>query len=118
MAIHNELGKEAEKMAEKYLKENDFEILEKNWRYSRYEIDFIAKKNGLLHIIEVKARNFSPAGYPEESVKKKKFRYLVNAADDYLYRHPEYKHIQFNILAITMFTDKEPEFFLIEDVFL
>ena len=118
MAIHNELGKEAEEMAENYLKENGFEILEQNWRYSRYEIDFIAKKNDMLHIIEVKARNFSPAAYPEESVKKKKFRYLKNAADEYLYRHPEYRHIQFNILAITLFTDKEPEFFLIEDVFL
>jgi len=118
MAIHNELGKEAEQMAEIYLKENGFEILERNWRYSRYEIDFVAKKNNLLHIIEVKSRNFSPGGYPEESVKKKKFRYLLNAADEYLHRHPEYRDIQFNILAITLFRDKEPEFFLIEDVFL
>ena len=41
MAIHNELGKEAEQMAENYLKENGFEILEKNWRHSRYEIDLL-----------------------------------------------------------------------------
>jgi len=55
MALHNEFGKEAEQMAVNYLVESGYEILHCNWRYSRYEIDIIAKKNELLRIIEVKA---------------------------------------------------------------
>jgi putative endonuclease len=54
MAQHNDFGKEGEALALEFLRKNDFEILHCNWRYSRYEIDIIAKKQSLLHIIEVK----------------------------------------------------------------
>lgn len=118
MASHNELGEKGEEMAVSYLKENGFDILHRNWRHSYHEIDIIATRNNLLHIIEVKTRNTLTGGYPEESVTKKKFKYLLNAADEFLYQHPEYRHVQFDILAITCLKNQEPRFFLIEDVYL
>lgn len=118
MAEHNELGEMGEALAFNWLKKNDFEILHRNWRYSYHEIDIIATKNNLLHIIEVKTRTSNNAGYPEEFVTKKKFKNLQRAAEEYLYQHPEFKNIQFDILAITLPKYKEPEYFLIEDVFL
>ena len=118
MALHNELGKEAEQIAVNYLIESGYEILHCNWRYSRYEIDIIAKKNELLRIIEVKALKTSALRYPEESVTKKKFKYLLKAADEFLFQNPQYHHVQFDILSIVLNPEKEPEFFLIEDVFL
>jgi putative endonuclease len=118
MASHNQLGKEAEQMAVNYLVKNGYEILYCNWRYSHYEIDIIARKNELLRIIEVKALKTSQLRYPEESVTKKKFKHLLKAADEFLFQHQEYRHVQFDILSITMSPEKEPEFFLIEDVFL
>ena len=118
MARHNDFGKEGEALALEFLRKNDFEILHCNWRHSRYEIDIIAKKQALLHIIEVKSRHHFPGAFPEESVSKKKFIFLKKAAEEYLYLNPGYKNIQFNILSITLYKDKEPEFFLIEDVFL
>ncbi len=118
MAIHNELGKEAEQMAVNYLLKNGYEILHCNWRHSYYEIDIIAKKNDLLRIIEVKSLKTSQLRYPEESVTKKKFKYLLKAADEFLFQHQEYRHVQFDILSITINPEREPEFFLIEDVFL
>jgi putative endonuclease len=118
MARHNDLGKEGEALALEFLRKNDFEILHCNWRYSRYEIDIIAKKQGLLHIDGSEKPTLFSRRIPEESVTKKKFNFLKKAADEFLYQHPEYKDIRFNILSITLFKDKEPEFFLIEDVFL
>lgn len=118
MAQHNEFGKEGEALALEFLRKNDFEILHCNWRYSRYEIDIIARKQSLLHIIEVKSRHYFPGAFPEESVTKKKFNFLKKAAEEFLHQHSEHKNIQFNILSITYFKDKEPELFLIEDVFL
>jgi len=118
MALHNQLGKEAEQMAVNYLKENGYEILYCNWRYSRYEIDIIATKNELLRIIEVKALQSSQLRYPEESVTKKKFKYLLKAADEFLFQNQQYRHVQFDILSITLNPEKETEFYLIEDVFL
>ncbi|HEV8283421.1 MAG TPA: YraN family protein [Chitinophagaceae bacterium] len=118
MASHNQLGKEAEQMAVNYLVKNGYEILHCNWRHSYYEIDIIAKKNELLRIIEVKSLKTSELKYPEESVTKKKFRYLLKAADEFLFQNQQYRHVQFDILSIVLNPSKEPEFFLIEDVFL
>ncbi|HEY1870230.1 MAG TPA: YraN family protein [Chitinophagaceae bacterium] len=118
MASHNQLGKEAEQMAMNYLVENGYEILHCNWRHSHYEIDIIAKKNELLRIIEVKALKTSDVRYPEESVTKKKFKHLLKAADEFLFQNQQYRHVQFDVLSITINPQKEPEFFLIEDVFL
>jgi putative endonuclease len=119
MAEHNEFGTEGEDMAARWLKEKGYEILHRNWRHKQYEIDIIALKNNFLHIVEVKSRHHSPfGGHPEDSVGKKKFKNLQRAADEFLFLNPGYKWIQYSILAITLFPDKEPEFFLIEDVFL
>jgi putative endonuclease len=118
MASHIELGTAGEDLAEIWLKVNGYEILHRNWRHSYYEIDIIALKNKILCFIEVKARNASPFGYPEDSVSKKKFRNLQRASDEYLFLNPGYRWIQYHILAITLHKNKEPEFFLLEDVFL
>lgn len=117
MASHNQLGKDGEKMAEDFLLKKGYEILHLNWRYSFYEIDIIARRNNLLHIIEVKTLSASSPGYPEDSVTKRKFKRLLNAADEFLHQHPEYRHVQYDILSIKVY-EPEPEFFLIEDVYL
>jgi len=127
MASHNELGKEGEEMAVSWLKKNGFTILHQNWRHSYHEIDIIATKihsarnamqKEFLHFIEVKTGHYSPVGHPEDRVNKKKFKNLKRAADEYLFRNPGYKWIQYDILSITLHKDKEPEYFFIEDVFL
>lgn len=118
MARHNELGKEGEALAIEFLKKNSYEILHSNWRHSHLELDIIAKKNSVLHFVEVKSRQYYPGAFPEESITKKKFNFLKKAAEEYLFHHPEYQHVQFDVLAITIFNDRSPELFLIEDVFL
>lgn len=118
MALHNELGKEGEQLAIKWLKERGYEILHINWRYSYYELDIVAKKNEKLHFVEVKARQNDKYGNPEDSVTKRKFKRLQRAADEFLFLNPGYKWIQYDVLAITLNKDGETEYFLLEDVFL
>jgi putative endonuclease len=118
MASHLKTGAEGENMADEWLKQRGYEILHRNWRHLHYEIDIIAKKNNKLHIVEVKSRNASPFGHPEDSVTRKKFKNLQRAVDEYLHLNPGNKWIQYDVLAITLYKDKEPEYFLLEDVFL
>ena len=118
MALHNEFGEEGEKMAADWLRERGYEILHLNWRYSYYEIDIIARKTNVLHIVEVKSRNFFPGAFPEDSVTRKKFKRLQRAADQYLFLHPACKWLQYDILSITLYRNRPPEYFLLEDVFL
>ncbi|MBC7874025.1 MAG: YraN family protein [Ferruginibacter sp.] len=118
MASHNDLGKDGEELGAKWLEENGYTIFHRNWRYSHYEIDIVAGKGKFLYFIEVKSRNFSRFGYPEDSVTKGKFKKLQKAADEYLFQNPGNPWIQYHILSVTFHRDKEPEYFLIEDVFL
>lgn len=127
MAAHNELGKEGEELAVKWLRRHGYTILHCNWRHSHYEIDIVATKmhqvprqgeTEFLHFVEVKARKASPFGNPEDSVSKKKFRHLKQAADEYLHRHPGHRWIQYDILSITLTGPDEAEYFLLEDVFM
>lgn len=118
MASHNELGKEGEELAAKWLSEHGYTILHTNWRHSHYEIDIVATKGKFLHFVEVKARKASRfGGYPEDSVTKKKFKNLQKAADEYLFLNPGSDWIQYDVLSITL-TGEEAEYFLIEDLFL
>jgi putative endonuclease len=117
MALHNDFGKQAEELAAVWLAAQGYEILHRNWRHSYYEIDIIARKNDRLHIIEVKARQSSWFGYPEESVTRTKFRQLRRAADAYLSRNPGNGWLQYDILSVIIGRGKQPEFFLLEDVY-
>ena len=118
MAAHNTLGQKGEDLASLYLLQQGFSILHRNWRFSYYEIDIIALKGNTLHFIEVKCRSSKRWGWPEEAVSKKKFQSLLNAADEFLYKHPQYKFVQYDILSIQLNNKMETEYFLIEDVYL
>ena len=118
MAGHNTTGSTGETMAAKYLIENGFTLLHQNWRHSHWEVDIIASKENILHFIEVKTRRTKKFGHPEEAVSKKKIRNLLNASEEYLYQSPQWKRIQFDILAITILKNAPVEFFFIEDVYL
>ena len=117
MARHNETGKNGELLASAWLKEHGYDILHVNWRHSHYEIDVIASRNEMLHFIEVKTRNSMAFGHPEESVSKKKFSSVMNAAEEYLFQHSQWKRVQYDVLSITRFKDQPVEYFLIEDVY-
>ena len=118
MALHNTLGKTGEDLAAAYLEERGYQLLHRNWRHSHYEIDIIALKENTLHFIEVKMRSSKQYGFPEEAVTKKKFQSLLNAADEFLHQHPQYRHVQYDILAINQYRHQPPAYFLIEDVYL
>lgn len=118
MAWHNETGKKGERMAAGYLEQKGFTLIDLNWRYKRLEVDIIASKDDVLHFVEVKSTHSKNGGNPEEKVGKKKFRNLLQASDEYLHQHPEWKKIQFDILSITMFDETGAvEYFMLEDVY-
>ena len=117
MARHNDTGKLGEKLAQQWIAENGFKLTNKNWRCRHLEIDIIATKNNKLYFFEVKTRRSSQFGFPEDLVDKKKLHFFISAGTEYIRQYPEYKWICFNILSITLYDEKEPDFFFIEDVY-
>ncbi|HZG23919.1 MAG TPA: YraN family protein [Chitinophagaceae bacterium] len=118
MASHNDLGRYGEELGRSFLREQGFEILHVNWKYSFFEIDIIASKDNVLHFIEVKTRRTAQFGMPEESVDRKKMKKLMTAAEEYLYRYPWWKRVQYDILSILITKEQPAEYFFIEDVYI
>ena len=112
------IGKEGEDYAARWLEKEGYEILHRNWRYRRYEIDIIARRAEILHFIEVKARQWNAFGYPEESVSPKKIRNMMRAAVAWRIRFPGAYRTQYDVLAITIRPGGEPEYFFFGDVYV
>lgn len=114
---HISTGKKGEALALQYVTEKGHTILETNWRHRHSKVDIITHKEKVLYFFEVKTRTGKLFGLPETSVGNQKMNKLKEAAEAYLYEHPEWILLQFNILSIILQKEKEAEFFLIEDVF-
>lgn len=110
-------GNKGEAIATKWLVEKDYTILHNNWRYKHFEVDIIATKNNCLHFIEVKTRTNTKFGLPEESINTAKMNALKKAASAFLEQFPQWKNLQFDVVAITLKNDTVIEIFLIEDVY-
>ncbi len=117
MARHNDTGKKGEELAAVWFQNRGYNIIEKNWRWKRLEVDIIAEKENRLHFIEVKCRRSQKFGSPEENVSLKKIKNLLDAAEEFLQLYPSKKRVQFDVLSITL-GEGEVEYFLIEDVYL
>jgi putative endonuclease len=109
------IGDKGENFATNILETKGYEILERNYRFKRCEIDIIALHNNLLIFIEVKALHSFNHGYPEERVNQAKIAKVMEAAENYIYAINWQKDIRFDILSINL---NEPSKYLhIEDAF-
>ena len=117
MTHHKLTGNKGEIIATNYLQEKGFTIIENNWRHKHLEVDIIASRSNRLHFVEVKTRTNTKFGLPEDSISQAKMNHLKKAAEAYLYQHPEWLKIQFDVIAITLKKDILAEIFVIEDVF-
>ncbi|MBW8048982.1 MAG: YraN family protein [Cytophagales bacterium] len=110
MTGHIEFGKKGEDLAVQFLQKNGYEILKRNYRYKRAEIDIIAQKEGLLIFVEVKARKRIDFGYPEEAVNEKKVELIQEAAENFMEESPWGRRhepgsggqIRFDIISVTL----------------
>ena len=117
MAAHNEFGKAGEQMAAEWLEQRGFQLIFRNWRSARHEVDVIASRHGILHFIEVKSRHDDHFGNPEDWVNRKKGQHILTAGEAFQNKYPEWNQIQYDILSILLIPGGKPEFFFIEDVY-
>jgi putative endonuclease len=102
MLSKKETGNEGENLATDYLKTKDYIILERNWRFSRAEIDIIARIGNLIVFVEVKTRSYTYYGQPADFVTETKEYLLMDAANAYLVDHPHDGEFRFDIISIVL----------------
>ena len=88
---NQEQGIVGESLAETFLKQNGFKILERRYRTSYGEIDLIAQKKQCLYFVEVKWRKTREFGDPLEAITKGKIKHLTKAAYYFLEKNPQFK---------------------------
>ena len=116
MADHNDTGKKGERLAACWLSEQGFQIMFKNWRNRRGEIDIIARKKGVLHFIEVKTSRTNSFGHPEERINKRKWRSMINSSIAFLEGFSEEAPFQFDVISI-LIESNTAKYYFIDDVY-
>ena len=95
-----DIGKTGEDQAMQFLKNNNYEILDRNFRYRRAEIDIIARKIDLIIFIEVKKRANNKYGFPESFVSEEQTERIMEAAEEYVFQNNWNGNIRFDIISI------------------
>ena len=103
MSKASELGSRGEEIATQHLRSIGYEILELNWINNHLEIDIIAKDGTELVIVEVKSRGTDSFEHPSEAVSNKKIRFLVNAAEAYIYEKDINLDTRFDVISIVFY---------------
>lgn len=102
MAEHNEFGKIGEDIAKNYLIEQQYKILEQNWRYGNDEVDIIAINNDELVFVEVKTRRTDFYGSPASFVNKSKQKFIIRAANAYIDKLDLDLEVRFDVIGIIL----------------
>ncbi len=96
------LGREGEKIAERYLRREGFRIVARNFRARGAEIDLVAMDHGTLVFIEVKRRTGNSAGAPEEAVNRRKQERIRRAAEIFANGYKAGSHpVRFDVIALS-----------------
>ncbi len=121
MAEHNDLGKKGEEIAAGFLEAKGYNIMDRNYRYEKGEIDIVALRLTPAEVVfvEVKTRSNTQSGTtPEESVSSAKQKILFRVADCYLYeKQLTSVPSRFDIISIGMDNPEHPMIHHIEDAF-
>lgn len=99
------LGKKGEQLAANYLKKKGYQIINRNYRFGKGEIDIICTYQNDIIIVEVKSVLVEGFGSGEERITPKKQKMLINTTYAFLDQHEEYQDygVRFDVVVINFF---------------
>ena len=106
MAEHNETGILGEELATQYLADKNYEILNRNWRWHKYEVDIIALDKDVLVFVEVKTRQHGSGENPKDAITNKKQKMIIEAANAYIDENQLDYEARIDIISILLKGDK------------
>ncbi len=95
------LGDRGETLATEFLRRSGYEIVERNYRHKRAEIDIVAGMGTLLVFCEVKTRKSRRYGSGEEAVDARKQAQIRKAAEGFISeRKLEDREFRFDVIVV------------------
>jgi putative endonuclease len=95
-----EIGRAGENLAANFMAAKGWEIVVRNYRYGKAEIDLILKKDDWLLFVEVKTRSSSDYGEPEAFVDDKKIFQIQYAAEHYIFSTDWRGKVRFDVISV------------------
>lgn len=112
------LARRGELLARRHLERNGYRILAAGWRWKRFELDLVARRDNTVAFIEVKTRTDLSHGHPQEAVGRHKQRHIVTTAKAFVAaRKLHHCIIRYDIVAILIPPGEEPQITHIENAF-
>jgi putative endonuclease len=111
------LGKEGERLAERYLQKKGYKLVERNYRCTAGELDLIVLDQRVVVFVEVKTRTGQGFGTPLEAVEFRKQRKIIRAAQFFLaVRGLQQRDARFDVVGVS-WAGREPVVEHIENAF-
>jgi len=101
-----EAGRVAEARAEKFLRDQGFKLVARNFLAKTGEIDLIMSKSDMLVFVEVRMRNNGRYGTGAETVTKRKQLKIINTAHIFLQKSAHWHSYRFDVVSINDSIDK------------
>ena len=95
-----EFGETGEQIAARYLEDQGYVILDRNYRRGHKEVDIIALDHGELAVVEVKTRSSEDYFTAEQAVDHHKRQNIIRVANNYVRRYHRTEPLRFDIIAI------------------
>jgi putative endonuclease len=113
-----QLGLKGEEIAEKWLIQHGYQIIDRNFRSQQGEIDLVGREAGFLVFVEVKNYSFRSLVSPLGAVRKSKRESIIHAARSYLYKNRiKGEYCRFDVVAIYRQLDGSRAIDLIKNAF-
>jgi putative endonuclease len=97
------LGEEGERIAEAWLVQRGWRILDRRFRSGHRDLDLVAERSGVVAFVEVKARRGKSFGHPVEAVNWRKQRELTRSAAVWIARFGSGKQLfRFDVVGVLM----------------
>jgi putative endonuclease len=98
-----EKGQEGERLAVRFLEDEGFRILDRNYRNRIGEIDIVAEDREVLVFVEVRTLKASAGHSPEETIQWKKQQHISRTALAYIqFKRLEDRPARFDVVSVTL----------------
>jgi putative endonuclease len=96
------LGKEGERVAERYLQKKGYTVVERNYRCPLGELDLVVLDRRVIVFVEVKTRTGYGFGTPLEAVEFRKQRKMIQAAQFFLAEKKlQHRDARFDVVGVS-----------------
>lgn len=95
-------GRWGEEQAARWYLRHGYEVVDRNWRCARGELDLVVARDGTVVFVEVKARASDRFGPAAGAVDHRKQQRLRGLGSQWMAAHPERRgRVRFDVVAIT-----------------